>query len=203
MIQRYPIDHLILKTKFKYHKEYKQNILKYFTQDSSTSTEPNPFFERKDHLYNDKLQRDDWLKSQDWERPWVKYVRSGLQEHLLMFAQELGYKNIHIMKMWYQQYGYKDLHNWHIHGGNYTGVYYLEYDDTCPLTEFTYPNNMEKSFSIESEEGDMLFFPCFLIHRSPMSQSKNRKSIISWNLDFEEIQSKYLNNKIVPLTLLK
>ena len=197
MIQRYPIDHLILKTKFKYHKEYKQNILKYFTQDSSTS------FERKDHGYNDKLQRDDWLKSQDWERPWIKYVRSGLQEHLLMFAQELGYKNIYIMKMWYQQYGYKDLHNWHIHGGNYTGVYYLEYDDTCPLTEFVYPNNMEKSFSIESEEGDMLFFPCFLIHRSPMSQSKNRKSIISWNLDFEEIQSKYLNNKIVPLTLLK
>tara|TARA_R110002020_G_scaffold10220_1_gene39426 strand:- start:243 stop:830 length:588 start_codon:yes stop_codon:yes gene_type:complete len=191
MIQRYTVDSLILKTKFKYHEEYKQNILNYIKEDKSSS------FKKKDEYYNDNLLRDDWLQSSNWERPWIKYAGPDLQEHLLMFAQELGYQHIDIKNLWYQQYGYKGIHNWHIHGGNYTGVYYLEYDDTCPLTEFVYPNNMEKSFSIEHKEGDMLFFPCFLMHRSPISQTNNRKSIISWNLEFEKIQKKYLNNRPV------
>tara|TARA_R110000765_G_scaffold229733_1_gene333245 strand:+ start:129 stop:695 length:567 start_codon:yes stop_codon:yes gene_type:complete len=180
MIHRYPLESLILKTKFKYHEEYKQNILKYLEEDS-----PPPFKDKYDT--NDNFLKNDWLKGRDWERPWIKYAAAGIVEQLLMFSHELGYEKINVMKIWYQQYGYKGLHDWHIHGGNYTGVYYLEYDKTSPLTEFASPTNLE-SFSIEIEEGDMIFFPCFLIHRSPRSSSKNRKSIVSWNLDFVNIQ---------------
>ena len=181
IIYQYPIENLILKTKFKYHEKYKQNILKYFEEDS-----PPPSKDK--HNIKDSFLKYDWLKGRDWERPWVKYAASGINEHLVMFANELGYEKIHIQNLWYQQYGYKDLHDWHIHGGNYTGVYYLEHDKTCPLTEFVSSTNLEKIFNIESEEGDMIFFPCFLIHRSPVSSSNNRKSIISWNVDFENIQ---------------
>ena len=144
MIYQYPIENLILKTKFKYHEKYKQNILKYFEEDS-----PPPSKDK--HNIEDSFLKYDWLKGRDWERPWVKYAASGINEHLVMFANELGYEKIHIQNLWYQQYGYKDLHDWHIHGGNYTGVYYLEHDKTCPLTEFVSSTNLEKIFKAIEE----------------------------------------------------
>ena len=41
----------------------------------------------------------------------------------------------------------------------------------------------------------MIFFPCFLMHRSAINPSKKRKSIISWNTDFDNIQKQYLDNR--------
>ena len=55
MIERYPVESLILKTKFKYHEEYKKNILNYIKEDKSSS------FKKKDDYYNDNLMRDDWF----------------------------------------------------------------------------------------------------------------------------------------------
>jgi len=35
------------------------------------------------------------------------------------------------------------------------------------------------------KEGDILFFPTFLVHRSPIIKSNLRKTIISSNISFE------------------
>ena len=37
------------------------------------------------------------------------------------------------------------------------------------------------------KEGDMVFFPSFIIHRSPRKSNTKNKTIISWNIDFEYI----------------
>ena len=110
-----------------------------------------------------------------------------------VFAQKNVYNKLTINNLWFQRYKKNSIHNWHVHGDNYTGVYYLELpkDNVSCLTEFLYPDNLEKSFSIDANEGDIIFFPSFLIHRAPSLQSKKTKTIISWNCNFNEIQSKY------------
>lgn len=190
MIQEYKIKSLILKQKFKDHKKFKQQILKYWKEGGD---EP---FKIKDDYYNDKLAKSDWPQAKNWDRPWIKYAAPSIHQHLKIFAQHLGYGDIKLQKLWYQQYDLKDLHNWHIHDGSYSGVYYVELDKKSPTTEFLYADDPKKSFTVEAEEGDMIFFPCFLMHRSATNQSKKRKSIISWNTDFNNIQKQYLDNRL-------
>jgi hypothetical protein len=190
MIEKYPIESLILKTKFKHHNKFKKQILKYFKEANDES------YKIKDDYFNDKLIKTDWPKADNWERPWIKYSVNELYEQLNIFAQELGYQETKLHKMWYQQYDYNDVHNWHIHDGSYTGTYYVEYSKDCPTTQFLYPNNLNKSFTINVEEGDIIFFPCFFIHRSAVSKSKKRKSIISWNVDFKNIKQEYIDNPL-------
>ena len=185
-IKQYKFNSLILKQKFKDHKKFKKKILKYWEDGSDKS------FIAKDDYYNDKLLKSDWPEADNWNRPWVKLAGNSFYQHLKLFAQHLGYMDISLHKLWYQQYGNKDFHNWHTHYGNYTGAYYLELDKKSPMTEFLFPDNLNNCFTVDVEEGDMIFFPCWLIHRSESNQSKKRKSIVSWNVNFDNIQKKYL-----------
>ena len=189
MIKQYSIPNLILKMKFKDHKKYKKELLNLIKKSNDKN------WSNKDSYYNDKLLKTDWPEANNWERPWIKLSVDSLYQHLKQCADYMGYQSIKLHKMWYQQYAYGDLHNWHTHDGNYTGTYYLEFDKKCQTTEFLYPNNLNDSFTINVEEGDILFFPCHLIHRSATSKSKKTKSIISWNTDFDLIQKKYLHNR--------
>ena len=186
MIKEYKIKSLILKQKFKNHKKFKKQILKHWEEG------PDKEWAYRDDYYDDKLCKSDWPQAANWERPWIKYAAPSILQHLKIFAEHLGYQDIKLHKLWYQQYAFKDLHNWHIHDGSYSGVYYVELDKKSPTTEFLCADDPKKSFIIEVEEGDMVFFPCFLMHRSGTNQGKKRKSIISWNTDFYNIQKQYL-----------
>ena len=188
MISQYLYPNLILKVKFENHKKYKKELLKLINKTDDED------WKNRTELYNDKLKKTDWPKADDWSRPWIKLIADPLYLKLQECAQKLGYKNIKLHKMWYQQYSKGDLHNWHIHDGSYTGTYYLEFDKKAPSTQFLFPSNLNKGFTIDVEEGDILFFPCSLIHRSPTSKSNKIKSIISWNIDFDLIQTQYLRN---------
>tara|TARA_R100000734_G_C3317224_1_gene110159 strand:- start:764 stop:1348 length:585 start_codon:yes stop_codon:yes gene_type:complete len=188
-MQEYKFNSLILKQKFKDHKKFKKKILKCWEEG------PDEAFTAKDNYYNDQLLKSDWPQANNWERPWIKLAGDSFYQHLKLFAEHLGYAGIKLHKLWYQQYGNQDLHNWHVHDGNYTGTYYLELDKNSPTTEFLFPDNLNKSFTVDVEEGDMVFFPCWLIHRSARNQSKKTKSIVSWNVDFDNIQNKYLHSR--------
>ena len=37
---------------------------------------------------------------------------------------------------------------------------------------------------VKAKEGDILFFPAYLLHRAPRNKSKERKTVISFNCDF-------------------
>ena len=187
--KKYTYPNLILKIKFKDHKKYKTKLLNLLKKSGEIN------FVSQDNYYNDKLLRTDWLEASNWRRPWVKLIFKSIYSHLKECAEEMGYQSIKLHKLWYQQYAFGDLHNWHTHDGNYTGTYYLEFDKKSSTTEFLYPNNLKKAFTIEVKEGDILFFPCHLIHRSATSQSKKTKSIISWNTDFDKVQKQYLHTR--------
>ena len=91
--------------------------------------------------------------------------------------------------MWYQQYVKNNIHGWHTHGENYTGVYYLDFPKNASKTELIDQYNIHKKITIKAKEGDVVIFPSFIIHRSPKMTNDTKKTIISFNLQFNNINS--------------
>jgi len=96
-------------------------------------------------------------------------------------------KNLNYNREWIQ-YVKNNTHTWHVHGENYTGVYYLEFPKDSPKTELVDQLNLNKKIIIEAVEGDVVIFPSFIIHRSPKVISDLRKTIISFNLHFTKVK---------------
>jgi len=172
------VSSFIIKDKFKYHEEIKKDLL----------SEINNC--KESYNVNEKIDTissTDWLSSSNTERIWVKKYFRPIGEQLATFAENLGYEGVKMHDIWFQQYIKNDTHTWHVHDKAYTGTYYLELPKDGPKTQFLFPHNLKKAFTVDVEEGDIIFFPCSLIHRSPPSESKKRKTIISWNSDLHGV----------------
>ena len=178
-IQKIKLNTTALLKPFKYHNEMKDTLR------SLIETSYCESINVKDSNCGDEISRLDWSKYPDFDREWVKYVKPRLQEHFEICADDLNYRGCRIKGLWYQQYIKNNIHDWHIHGDNYTGVYYLELPDDTPKTELI--DQYNKKITIEADEGDIVIFPSFIIHRAPKMQSDSRKTIISFNLEFEDI----------------
>ena len=190
-IEKYFLNIPILKTKFKGHELIQDDLIKSLNESKDSSWNNNEGF------YNDRLKKTDWPNAEYFDRSWVKKIFPYLQSNLDEFAKSLGYENVMLRKIWYQQYENDNIHNWHIHGDNYSGVYYLKMpsNNKTTYTQFLYPNDPDRSFLIEAEEGDLIFFPAFLIHRAPALRSNTDKIIISWNLNFNSVLPKYVGDR--------
>jgi hypothetical protein len=161
---------------FKYHNEIKENLL------SIINNSYNDSLNIKDQYYGDEIHRLDWSKHFDYTREWIKFVKPKLEEHFNECAKDLNYQNCEVRGMWYQQYTKNNTHGWHTHGENYTGVYYLEFPKGSPKTELIDQYNIKKKITINAEEGDVVIFPSFIIHRAPRVMNDIKKTIISFNL---------------------
>ena len=173
----------LLKT-FKYHNQIKENLL------SKINNSYNDNLNVKDQYYGDEIHRLDWSKNLDYSREWIQLVKPKLEEHFNECANDLNYQNSEIRGMWYQQYTKNNTHGWHTHGENYTGVYYLEFPKGSPKTELIDQYNINKKTIINAKEGDVVIFPSFIIHRAPKVINDIRKTIISFNLQFNLIDEK-------------
>jgi uncharacterized RmlC-like cupin family protein len=184
ILNKIEIPSLIIHTEFLYHDSIKKNLLDKINQDPTKQT-----YVINEQFY-DKM-RTDWHKSKNNNSEWCKDFYPLLQKQLNNNVQHLGFEHAGINNLWFQQYdALTGTHGWHNHADNYTGVYYLEYAEDNPKTEFLYPSNLEKGFSIKVKEGDFIIFPCHIIHRSGINTSSKRKSIISFNLLLENILKK-------------
>ena len=108
--------------------------------------------------------------------PWMDQI-------LYPYAYELG--EMYGLKLekgnvtyWFQQYLQSSDFGWHSHGGHWACVYYIELPEMSEATEFLNYGQ----FNVN--EGDIIFFPTFLVHRSPTIKSNLRKTIIATNFDF-------------------
>lgn len=145
------------------------------------------------NYFSDNIHNLDWSKNNDFNRDWVKFILNDLQKHFDECAVDLGYDKINIKIIWFQQYLEGGSHGWHIHGENYTGVYYVEFEKDFPKTELINQFDQNKKIIVDVKEGDIVIFPSFIIHRSPVMKIKKRKTIISFNLEFEPT----INKKII------
>ena len=167
---------------FEYHSVMKDTLL------SMIDNSYNDNLNVKDDYYGDEVHRLDWSKNLDYDREWIKYIKPRLQEHFDVCANDLNYEGCIVKGMWYQQYVKNNTHGWHIHGENYTGVYYLEHPEGSPKTELIDQYDITKKISVDAKEGDIIIFPSFIIHRAPRVMNDVRKTIVSFNLEFELIK---------------
>ena len=173
------IDDCIVHGKIKEHLEIKDSILFEISKSSDGDLKQQDY----NNFYTDSISKLDWNKSADIERPWVKIFLSVFLKNLQEAISSIGYTQAVIKNVWYQQYLEGDTHGWHIHGEQYTGVYYLEFPEGCSQTEIVSPYNF-KVEKIDVVEGDFVVFPAHCIHRG-LPNNKKRKTIISYNFSID------------------
>ena len=127
--------------------------------------------------YNRKLK---WYK---------KYKPIDQQKYALTkFAKKCNYKTLRFKDIWTVVYDENDYQTPHTHGPiGWSGILYYESDAKQPSTVFIQPwHNIKTGLtsmrSLDTQEGDMIFFPSFVMHFCPANHLKKKRKIISWDL---------------------
>ena len=166
------------------HREVKEKLLSMIDQSWS--------YNMTNDFYGDNINRCDWSENLNYNREFVKFIKPKLEKHFNECAETLNYEKCEVNGMWYQQYIKDNTHTWHIHGENYTGVYYLELPENSPKTELLDQIDINNKITINAKEGDVVIFPSFIIHRSPKIINNLRKTIISFNINFTKVKDSVL-----------
>jgi hypothetical protein len=159
-------------SKFDSHEAYKEELLKRLEYASYKS----PKHEKAEV----SITKTDWYISTSLDREWLKLIIKDLSSHISASYLELGYGGFTLNEIWFQQYLENSEHGWHTHSGNFTNVYYVELPEDAPKTTIVDPYT-KKQIILDVKEGDIVTFPSFVLHKTLPNQSKNRKTIISYN----------------------
>lgn len=165
-------------TKFEEHTLIKDSVLKLIREQDSAER----IYEEGTSTLD--ITRCDYKESYD-PRPWTDVMQPHLLKALTSIYSELGYASYSIHNIWFQQYNTGSTHGWHVHTKcQWTNVYYLDLPDGTPKTELIDPWSREV-ITMDVQEGDILTFPSFVIHRAPVNKTATPKTIISFNSDTE------------------
>lgn len=162
-------------SKINKHKFIRDNLL------SLISLCKGETLDNSNNYYADSISKLDWSECKNLERSWVQLFLPFFFEEVVKIISTMGYNEIQLYEMWFQQYLKNDTHGWHIHGQQFTGVYYLEFPEGCSKTEICSPLDFNVK-RIDVEEGDIIIFPAHFVHRG-LPNKNNRKTIISFNFD--------------------
>tara|TARA_X000000368_G_scaffold347083_1_gene286563 strand:- start:61 stop:624 length:564 start_codon:yes stop_codon:yes gene_type:complete len=103
-------------------------------------------------------------------------------------------KEFSIGGCWFQQYNTNSWHGWHLHGNASISLsYLLELPERKFSTEFI-DIERKTTFQVDVEEGDVIIFPSYVIHRSPVITDSNvRKTTIAINLNLGDVNTTMIN----------
>ena len=108
--------------------------------------------------------------------PYIKKLMKNL------YGKHIDKVKANLSNVWYQIYGRNSKHTWHTHTETQlANVYFIELPEKKYSTKFLNHKN------IDVEEGDILTFPSWYLHSSPIIKSNKRKIVISYNLDMENL----------------
>ena len=180
-----PFNFPILKNKLDVNSKIKKLLLELIDKQDSGK------LKQDDEYFSDSISRLDWNKRDDTEREWVKLVGPYLHNHFTNEVKKIGLSKVQIFDIWFQQYNKGDTHGWHVHRHNFTGVYYLEFKKNSPKTQIVEPLSL-RIIDVDVKQGDVIIFPSMFIHRAPPSQTKKRKTIISFNFNADYVDKNFL-----------
>lgn len=180
------LDSIYVIKPLKEHAQIKEKLLELINKQEN-------FEHLDDPIDGVNITRCDWGTSRwDTSRPWAQYLMEFLGPHLNTTIEEMGYVECKVLELWFQQYDTNSTHGWHVHGQNWTNVYYLDMPEGTPKTQFINPYTKQIT-DFDVKEGDVLTFPSYVIHRAPVNKSNELKTIISWNMDTELKPGLYKN----------
>jgi hypothetical protein len=159
---------MIIVTKIKNYKEINKNILNLIDKIPT-----NPLIENLDNI-----SHTDYNLPKNFKREYLEYFLKIINPYFEEICFKLHTKKIEISYAWFQQYTENNIHQWHTHPkAHFTNVYFVELPCKSVSTEILNFNNLDLN------EGDLLTFPAYFYHRSPINFSGKRKTIISFNTD--------------------
>lgn len=162
---------MIIITKINNYKEINKNILSLIDKIPNNQMQKN----------GDKIYHTDWNLPDNFKREYLDYFIKIIQPYLNEISIKLSSKILKISNIWFQQYKKLDTHTWHTHSeSNFTNVYFVELPSKSLGTEILNHNKLDLN------EGDLLTFPAYLYHRSPVNNTEGRKTIISFNSNISD-----------------
>jgi len=162
---------MIIKYKVKNHKAIKQELI-------------NALEESAGKTFG-SVQKTDWGMRESKE--YMTIFKPLLEEHMRFLLKKIygpHRKKVvcSLNNIWYQIYTEASRHDWHTHAKcQLANVYFVELPDKKYATQFTDRKNLNVS------EGDIVTFPSWYLHRSPLIKSNKRKIVIAFNLDMDNI----------------
>lgn len=164
------IDGAYVTNKIKNHKEIKDILIKKINNSKYETV----------YNYPDKIKKTDFYlenKKNEWSDLFINNCLEEIRESHL----SLGYSNYKIKNIWFQEYAKMDYHGWHNHEDvTFSNVYYLKLERENYATEILNPFSREV-ISVQASEGDIVTFPAYLNHRSPVNVSEKNKIVIVFN----------------------
>jgi uncharacterized protein YjlB len=129
----------------------------------------------------ESIFHSDWEIPSTMKRDYLEYFcKNILESYLNDFKLKNNFKKVRMTNMWFQVYGEGDFHSLHTHTKtNFTNIFYIQLPSASVKTNII-------NYDVDVEEGDILSFPAFLKHGSPVNKSKDFKIIISFNIDVIE-----------------
>jgi hypothetical protein len=162
---------MIFKVKVKEHKKIKSRLINILENSEGESY--------------DSINLTDWHLNSSKE--YMKILAPLLTPYIKKLMKNLYGKHTDKVKanlsnVWYQIYGRNSKHTWHTHTQTQlANVYFVELPEKKYSTKFLNYKN------IDVEEGDILTFPSWYLHSSPVIKSDKRKIVIAYNLDMESL----------------
>ena len=127
----------------------------------------------------ENVYKSDWDLPKDFKRDYLYAFYKSFEDQMTEICVDFHCTKWEIHNGWFQQYKKSDYHKWHTHPkSNLSAVYYLELPEKELATEFF--NGSKPNV----KEGDVLFFPSHMLHRSPKNKTDKRKTVIAFNCDF-------------------
>ena len=154
-------------------KEHKKNLI-----DLIYKIPQNPI-----DISGDKIYHQDYNLPKKMKREYKDYFKNNiLNEFASSVCNFFGSKAIEITNLWFQVYKKGDYHDVHNHPNtNLTNVFYLNLPNTEIKTQIFLPKN--EKFTTDVSEGDILTFPGYYGHKSPVNIFNEEKIIISFNMN--------------------
>jgi len=137
------------------------------------------------HSCDEKISRSDWRMKID-RREYVDYFLNNIsQDFFKNLLKKMNTKKVRIQNMWYQIYKKGDFHTWHTHPQtHFTNVFFINLPSEKNKTKIKKLDNSDFNFQVK--EGDIITFPGYLKHCSPINETNIDKIVISFNIDIEE-----------------
>lgn len=173
----YKIDCPIIVSKLLQHTQIKEQLLKLIEEMPTARIE-------HDNGLDDVISKTDWNLDDSDREKYLDLVKPILISHTVSEFKKFNSKGMAFGNFWFQQYNHLDTHEWHVHGKcHWTNVYFLELPDEHLKTQI---QNFDRSALVDyqASEGDIISFPSFLYHKSPVNTTAFRKTIISFNTNY-------------------
>ena len=175
MIDIKQINSYILVQKIEEHKDIKDKMISLINKmpDDKINTE----FE--------SIKKSDYHIPREHKREYGDLFLKVIKKYNENIKKFYNAEEFWIINYWYQQYNESDYHKWHVHSNSLlSSVYYVELENKNS-TVF-YDNMTKQEYKFDLNEGDLITFPSMIAHKS-QSNFKSRKTIISYNTNFNHI----------------